>query len=196
MNDIRLILASSSPRRQELIRLLGLPVDVLPSDADETVEDGWTPSEVVERLSLRKAEAVRHRLEGRSGVIVGSDTIVTLDGQVLGKPQDEEDAAAMLRALSGREHQVYSGVALIDAASGRSAVGHAATRVWMKRLDEERIRRYIATGEPRDKAGAYGIQGAGTLLVERIEGDFYNVVGLPVARVADMLEASFGIRVL
>lgn len=196
MNETVLILASSSPRRQELIRLLGLPVEVMPSDADESVEEGWTPAQIVERLSVRKAEAVRARIGDGRGLIVGSDTIVTLDGRVLGKPRDEDDAATMLRSLSGRPHQVYSGVALVDASSGRSAVGHLMTQVWMKPLDEERIRRYVATGEPRDKAGAYGIQGVGARLVDRIEGDFFNVVGLPVALVADMLESSFGVRVL
>jgi len=194
---IRLILASSSPRRQELIRLLGLPVDIVPSDADETVEPGWSPADVVERLSVRKAEAVREKLApGREGIVVGSDTIVVLDGRVLGKPRDDADAADMLTGLQGREHQVFSGVALVDAVTGRTAQAHRMTRVWMKPADAERIRRYIASGEPRDKAGAYAIQGIGSALVERIDGDFFNVVGLPVSLVADMLEAHFGVRTL
>jgi septum formation protein len=197
MNGMKLILASSSPRRQELIRLLGLEVDVVPSDAEEDVNEDWTPAMIVERLSLRKAKAVAARLaKGEEGIIVGSDTIVVLDGRVLGKPTDEADAEAMLSALQGREHQVYSGVALVDALTGRSAVAHRATRVWMKAMDEARVRRYIATGEPRDKAGAYAIQGIGAMLVERMEGDYFNVVGLPVSLVADLLESSFGVRVL
>jgi len=192
-----LILASSSPRRQELIRLLGFPVEVVPSDADETVEDGWTPERVVQELSLRKALAVIERLgSGQDGIVVGSDTIVVTNGRVLGKPRDEEDSAAMLRSLAGRAHEVFSGLALVDAASGKRSVAHRMTRVWMKPMDERRIWNYIATGEPRDKAGSYAIQGFGASLVERMEGDYFTVVGFPVSLAADMLERDFGLRVL
>jgi septum formation protein len=196
MKETLLILASSSPRRQELIRSFGLPVEIVPSDADETADAGWSPEEMAERLSLRKAEAVRARLGGdRRGLIVGSDTIVVLDREVLGKPQDDADAERMLTLLQGREHQVFSGIAVVDAVTGRSAVAHRMTRVWMKPLERERIKRYIATGEPRDKAGAYGIQGIGAVLIERMDGDYFNVVGLPVALLAELLE-SFEVRVL
>ncbi|WP_274362617.1 Maf family protein [Paenibacillus thermotolerans] len=193
-----LILASSSPRRQELIRSLGLPVRIRPSDVDETIEGELAPADIVETLADRKASAVYDGLvrEGeRAGIVVGSDTIVVLDGQVLGKPVNERDAARMLSALQGRDHEVYSGVALIDAESGEKAVSHRVTRVWMKPMDEETIRRYITTGEPNDKAGSYAIQGIGATLVERIEGDYFNVVGLPLALVSDMLKA-FGVRIL
>jgi septum formation protein len=197
-NRNALILASSSPRRQELIRLLGYPVEVVPSDADESVEDGWAPARIVEELSLRKAVAVLERLpETSGGIVVGSDTIVVRDGQVLGKPRDDEEAAEMLRSLQGRPHEVYSGLALVDAASpDRRSVSHRMTRVWMKPLDERRIRNYVATGEPRDKAGSYAIQGFGATLVERMEGDYFTVVGLPVSLAADLLERDFGWRVL
>ncbi|TLS53526.1 septum formation protein Maf [Paenibacillus antri] len=192
-----LILASSSPRRQELIRLLGYPVEVVPSDADESVEDGWTPAEIVEELSLRKALAVLERLpDGAGGIVVGSDTIVVSNGRALGKPRDEEDAADMLRSLQGRPHEVYSGLALVDATTGGRSVAHRMTRVWMKPMDERRIRNYIATGEPSDKAGAYAIQGFGASLVERMDGDYFTVVGLPVSLAADLLERDFGWRVL
>ncbi|HZG87053.1 Maf family protein [Paenibacillus sp.] len=192
-----LILASGSPRRQELIRLLSMPVEVLPSDADETTEPDWEPARIVEELSLRKALAVRERLpEGREGIIVGSDTIVVLDGRALGKPRDADDAASMLASLQGRSHEVYTGLALVDAATGRRAAAHQATRVWMKPMDAERIRRYIATGEPMDKAGSYAIQGIGAVLVERMEGDYFTVVGLPVSLLADMLEREYGQRAL
>ncbi|WP_309120367.1 Maf family protein [Paenibacillus sp.] len=192
-----LILASSSPRRQELIRLLGYPVEVVPSDADESVEDGWTPAKIVEELSLRKALVVLERLpEGAGGIVVGSDTIVVSGGRVLGKPRDEEDAADMLRSLQGRPHEVYSGLALVNAATGGRSVAHRMTRVWMKPMDERRIRNYIATGEPSDKAGAYAIQGYGASLVERMDGDYFTVVGLPVSLAADLLERDFGWRVL
>ena len=199
-NRNALILASSSPRRQELIRLLGYPVEVVPSDADESVEEGWSPARIVEELSLRKALAVLERLPARvgaGGIVVGSDTIVVSDGRALGKPRDDEDAAAMLRSLQGRPHEVYSGLALVDAASpGKRSVSHRMTRVWMKAMDERRIRNYIATGEPRDKAGSYAIQGFGATLVERMEGDYFTVVGLPVSLAADLLERDFGWRVL
>jgi len=197
MRTATLILASSSPRRQELIRVLGFPVEVVPSDVDEGVETGWSPSRIVEELSLRKALAVTERLApGREGVVVGSDTIVVLDGAVLGKPRDEEDAASMLEALSGRSHEVYTGLALVDVATGRRSVSHRMTRVWMKPMDGRRIRAYVETGEPRDKAGAYGIQGYGATLVDRLEGDYFTVVGFPLSLAADMLERDFGLRVL
>lgn len=183
-----LILASSSPRRQELIRRLGLPVRVVPSLADESVETN-EPRGIVEQLSLRKAEAVAVRLpEGeRTGIIVGSDTIVALDGQVLGKPRDGRHAAEMLQSLQGRSHEVYSGVALIDLEDGRRMVSSSRTVVRMKPLSAERIERYIRTGEPADKAGGYAIQGLGAALVDRIEGDYYTVVGLPLSLLSDML---------
>ncbi len=195
--ETELILASSSPRRQELIRSLGLPVRIIPSDADETVDEEWNPAKIVETLAERKAFAVIGSLpkEERKGVVIGSDTIVVLNGRVFGKPKDEADAADMLSMLQGRDHEVFSGVALIDAVGGRKLTSHRVTRVWMKRLDAERIRRYISTGEPKDKAGAYAIQGIGATIVDRIEGDYFNVVGLPLSMVSDMLE-EMDIRVL
>jgi septum formation protein len=200
MDQVRksLILASSSPRRQELIRSLGIPYEIRVSDADETVEDGVSPSEIVEILSLRKANTVFGQMrsqEQQHGVIIGSDTIVVFQGQVLGKPADETDSFRMLSMLQGNTHQVYSGVACIDARSGKYAVSHRVTNVKMKPMPSERIHRYIATGEPRDKAGSYAIQGIGATLVEGIEGDYFNVVGLPLSLLADMLE-EFDIRVL
>jgi septum formation protein len=192
-----LILASSSPRRQELIRSLGLPVRIIPSDADETVADELPPASVVETLARRKAAAVADALPPgeRSGLVIGSDTIVVLNGRILGKPSDEADAARMLSVLQGRDHEVYSGVCVIHAESGKCVTSHRATRVWMKGLDQERIHRYIATGEPMDKAGSYAIQGIGATIVERIEGDYFNVVGLPLSLLSDLLE-EFEVRVL
>lgn len=193
-----LILASSSPRRQELIRSLGLPVRISPSDVDETIHGELPPADIVETLANRKASAVFDELVRRgerTGIVIGSDTIVVLDGQVLGKPANERDAARMLSALQGRDHEVYSGVTLIEAESGNKAVSHRVTRVWMKPMDDDTIRRYIATGEPMDKAGSYAIQGIGATIVDRIEGDYFNVVGLPLALVSDMLK-QFGVRIL
>jgi septum formation protein len=192
-----LILASSSPRRQELIRSLGLPVEIYVNDVDETVPGHLGPSAIVETLSLRKAEAAAERVKeaGHSGIIIGSDTIVALSEHVLGKPRDKADAARMLQALQGSTHEVYSGVACIDTKTGDSAVRHRLTRVSMKRLTAEQIERYIATGEPMDKAGAYAIQGLGATIVDHIEGDYFNVVGLPLSLLSDMLR-QFDIHVI
>jgi septum formation protein len=192
-----LVLASASPRRQELIALLGLPVRVLPSRVDEDTPDDWSPTRIVEGLSLRKALAVKEELTetaDESSIIVGSDTIVVLNGKTMGKPRDEQDARDMLEQLSGAVHEVYTGVSCIRISDGRTVTSHRVTRVKMRSLSGEQISRYVATGEPLDKAGAYGIQEIGSLLVESIEGDYFNVVGLPVSLLAEMLEP-FGITV-
>ncbi len=188
-----LILASSSPRRRELLQTLGLPFTVMTSDADETVEQEMSPAEVVETLSLRKARAVAGKVG--EGVVLGSDTIVVLDGRILGKPGDEAEAFRMLQSLQGREHTVYSGVALVDAATGRTEVAHQSTRVQIRPLSEREIRAYIATGEPMDKAGAYAIQGIGATIVEGIVGDYFTVVGLPLNLTARLL-SRFGVTFL
>lgn len=192
-----LILASSSSRRQELIRFLQLPFIVRASYAKEDTPAGMSPPDIVETLSLRKASAVAEvcRAAGESGIVIGSDTIVVLDDTVLGKPSNEQHAFEMLKALRGRSHTVYSGVACMESKSGRYRVAHRRTAVRMKQLEDEQIRRYIATGEPLDKAGSYRIQGIGATLIESIEGDYFNVVGLPISLLADML-GDFGIRVL
>lgn len=188
-----LVLASSSPRRRELIRFLGLPVEILASDVDETVQEGLEPAAVVEELSLRKAQAVAEQLpgltpgaEGRS-IVVGSDTIVVLDGRILGKPSDRAEAVDMLSRLQGRSHLVYSGVACIDTSDGRTVVRHSRTQVHMKPLQLAQIERYVDTGEPMDKAGSYGIQGLGATIIDGIEGDYFTVVGLPLSLLSSML---------
>ncbi|WP_248927408.1 Maf family protein [Paenibacillus hamazuiensis] len=153
-----LILASSSPRRQKLIRAFRLPYEIIVSDVDETVSENLAPAQVVEELSMRKARAVADKIEGRGrrpGIVVGSDTIVVLGGQILGKPKDEADAQRTLQALQGREHLVYSGVACIDLETGSAKASHSVTRVHMAPLSDRQIRRYIETGEPMDKAGGY-----------------------------------------
>jgi septum formation protein len=188
-----LILASSSPRRKELLQTLGLTFSVITSDVDETTSPELTPAEVVEQLALRKARAVAEKIS--AGVVLGADTIVVLDGQILGKPEDEADAFRMLSALQGREHTVYSGVALIDAASGRFEVAHNATQVRIRPMSEREIKAYIHTGEPMDKAGSYAIQGIGSIIVEGIAGDYFTVVGLPLNLTAKML-ARFGLPLL
>ena len=194
-----MILASQSPRRIELMREAGFDVTVIPADIDEGVLPGEGPSALVERLARSKAAAVA-RDHGTPGeVIIAADTVVSLDGALLGKPEDAADARRMLRMLSGRTHQVATGVCLLRVGSdGGARADHieaqdsfvTVTDVTFFELSDDEIERYVATGEPMDKAGAYGIQGAGgRMLVEGISGDFYNVVGLPIARVVRHLAA-------
>lgn len=194
-NSRIIILASGSPRRRELLSNLGLPFEVLVSDADESTPADYTPEMIVHTLALRKAEAVLPAARDRNAVIVGSDTIVVLDGKVLGKPKDAQDSHAMLSMLQGRTHEVYTGVACIGLPDGRSEVAHRVTSVTMRSLGEEEISAYIATGEPADKAGSYAIQGFGATLVEEIQGCYFNVVGLPLSLLGGMLPR-FGISVL
>ena len=187
-----LILASGSPRRRQLLEQIGLTFVVRSSDVDESVSPGLTPAQVVESLSARKGEAVA--AEAVPGdLVLSADTVVALDGAILGKPRDRAEAEAMLTALSGRTHQVYTGVTLLQ--DGRRLTGHEVTAVTFRPLSPEEIAAYVSTGEPMDKAGAYGIQGLGALLVERLEGDYFNVMGLPLCRLGEML-AQFGVRPL
>jgi septum formation protein len=184
-----IILASASPRRNELLRQVGFSFEVIPSLAEEQEIAGETPEEHVVRLSLEKAREVSTRddIEGRW--IIGSDTIVLLDQEILGKPRDEEDAARMLRALSGRTHQVLSGYAVLDRCTGENRAAAVTTRVSFRSLTAAEIAGYIASKEPFDKAGAYAIQGLGAFMVSRIEGSYSNVVGLPLCEIVQALEA-------
>ncbi|HEY8394833.1 MAG TPA: Maf family protein [Thermaerobacter sp.] len=189
-----LVLASASPRRVALLEMLGLPFVQRPSTAEAPLVDGAVdPSAWTRQQALAKARDVAATLT--SGLVIGADTVVVLDGQVFGKPRDREHAAWMLARLSGRRHEVVTGVAVVDAASGRAEVASTITHVWMRPLSQREIDAYIATGEPMDKAGAYAIQGLGATLVPRIEGCYFNVVGLPLSLLADLL-ARFGIHVL
>lgn len=186
-----LILASGSPRRKELLRLIVPDFLVEPADVDERVIAAPTPAALVRALALAKCRAVAALRPG--DLVLGCDTVVDVDGRVLGKPADPEDAVRMLTALSGREHTVYTGVTIRR--GGEEATEHEATAVRFRPLTPEEIRTYVSTGEPMDKAGSYGIQGYGCLLVEGIRGDYFNVVGLPVCRLGRML-ARFGIEPL
>lgn len=176
---MRLLLASRSPRRARLLREAGYEFDVAPADVDETRFDGEAPRRYVARLAAGKAAAVAARAGGR--IVVAADTVVLIDGLVLGKPADRRDAAAMLGRLSGRTHEVLTGVTVARGARRRDAV--EVTRVTFAALDAARIAWYAATGEPDDKAGAYAAQGIGARFVERIDGSWSGVVGLPVALV-------------
>lgn len=179
----QLVLASSSPRRQELLRQVGLSFIVDPSDVDEHIADPRSPGDLVEQLALRKARAVAERHP--DAPVLGADTIVVIDGEVLGKPADQQGAVAMLERLSGRTHQVMTGVAIVQ--QGRALVSHEETAVRFAPLTREQIEWYVKTGEPMDKAGAYGIQGYAAALIEAISGDYFNVVGLPLFRTVKML---------
>jgi septum formation protein len=184
-----LVLASQSPRRAELIARLGLDFDVQPADIDESYRPGERPPEHAERLSREKAEAIARTHP--HALVVGSDTIVVIDGDVLGKPRSREQAVEMLMRLSGRDHEVCTGVAV--AMDGRVESGLERVRVRFRRLDRRACDEYVATGEPMDKAGAYGIQGFGSAIVESIAGDYFAVMGLPVARMLGLIER-FGWR--
>lgn len=189
----RLILASGSPRRRELLQRIGLHFEVIPSGVSERVERPLEPSQLVQQLAYRKALAVANSL--KCGLIIGADTVVVQDGEVLGKPADAEEAKRMLTRLQGRTHAVYSGVAVVDAATGKHRVAYNRTEVKMRALTSLEIDRYVATGEPLDKAGAYAIQGRGALLIEAICGDYFTVVGLPLFLLATLLSA-FGVHLL
>ncbi len=182
-----LILASGSPRRKELLTLAGIPFTIETAEVEETFEASWTPAEVVLHLSALKARAVSARHPGRT--VLGADTIVALDGEILGKPADREDAFRMLRTLSGRTHEVYTGVCITDGT--KEDRFFERTEVTFFDLTDEEIRAYVATGEPLDKAGAYGIQGRGIVLVKSVTGDFPNVIGLPVGVVKKRLASGF-----
>jgi len=178
-----LVLASASPRRQELLRNAGIRFEVRPADISEDPLPGECARECAERLAREKALAISRQRP--NDCVLGSDTVVVVDRKILGKPSDATDAARMLRLLSGREHQVITGVCLV--AGGRWSVASESTSVTMSEISEKEITDYIASGEPMDKAGAYGIQGIASRWIPRIEGDYSNVVGLPVALVWRML---------
>ncbi len=187
----RLVLASSSPRRRRILRRLGLDPEIVPPAVDELRRPGEPAAELAERAAREKARDVARRLGAKGGEapwIIGADTVVVRDGEPLGKPADEADARSMLTSLSGRDHVVLTGWVLLHSMRGERG-GVEATRVWFKPLRPAEIEAYVATGEPLDKAGAYGIQGLGCFLVERIEGNYENVVGLPACPLIEaMLE--------
>ncbi len=172
-----LMLASASPRRAEILRIVGWPFVVRVADVDESRIVGEGAVDYVQRLAREKAVTVA---AASSGLVLGADTVVVIDGLVLGKPVDDEDARRMLKLLSGKWHEVLTGVALVDAADGREAVACERTRVRFAALSDEEMTWYVAGGEPLDKAGAYAVQGQAALFIEAVEGDYWNVVGLPI----------------
>jgi septum formation protein len=192
------VLASASPRRVELLSLISATVDAIPADVDEQPLPGESPTELVLRLATAKARAVAHRPDVEADrFVIGADTVVVVGemvvgemaaGEILGKPTDERDAVRMLGMLRGREHQVLTGVAIIRLEPATAVSFVESTTVWFADLTDPTIHDYVATGEPLDKAGAYGIQGAGGAFVTRIHGSYQNVVGLPVAQLAAALD--------
>ena len=187
------ILASQSPRRRELLHMLGLTeLKIIPAVGEECAPEGLSPEETVRALARAKAEEILPR-SAVGDVIIAADTIVCIDGKILTKPADEDEAFAMLHRLSGRTHVVHTGVCVLS--HEHMLCETESTRVHFRELTDEEIRAYIATNEPMDKAGAYGIQGRGSVLIRGIEGDYFNVVGLPLTRLHTML-SSFGLSLL
>ncbi|HEX6629493.1 MAG TPA: Maf family protein [Gemmatimonadaceae bacterium] len=188
----RVILASQSPRRRDLLTLVGIEHEVRPADIDERVLPGERPDAHAERLARGKAAALAARAAAAGdAIIVAADTIVVVDGQILGKPADAADAQRMLRQLAGRTHTVYTGVAVTRA--GHAVSGVERVEVTFRPLDDAEIAAYVATGEPMDKAGSYGIQGFGATIVQRIDGDYFAVMGLPLVRLVALLR-TVGVR--
>lgn len=181
----RIILASSSPRRKALLKQIGLDFEVIPSTVSETWDRGTAPAAVAQALALRKAEDVARRIS--SGLVIGADTLVLLEGSILGKPASRQEAVQTLEALSGKPHDVITALAVIEVENRRVILGEENTRVYFREIPRDEIEAYVDTGEPMDKAGAYGIQGRGILFVRRIEGCYTNVVGLPIPKLAAIL---------
>ena len=178
-----LILASQSPRRKELLGLLRIPFSVRAADIDEGMDNSKSPFDEVARVSRLKAEAICRDIDD---VVIAADTIVVCDGQVLGKPKSEADAERMLKLLSGRDHQVMTGLTVLRGDTARTCT--EVTDIHFRDLTDREIAAYIRTGEPMDKAGAYGIQGGAALFAEKLSGDYFNVVGLPVCRLGQLLK--------
>ncbi|QRN86104.1 septum formation inhibitor Maf [Clostridia bacterium] len=189
---MKLILASASPRRKEILSSMGYQFQVEPSNIEERQNPELPPKEIAADLARQKAVDISKKYPNE--IVLGADTIVVLDDKVLGKPKDEDDAFCMLQSLRGREHQVITGVALVK--NEKIHCFSVTTKVWMMDASDEQLKAYVRTKEPLDKAGSYGIQGKGALLVEKIEGDYFNVVGLPIQKIAHVLSQKFQIEVM
>lgn len=192
---VQFVLASGSPRRKELLERVGLEFSVRTSEIEEQIEENMPPYLVVEQLALQKAADVA-KTAGENTLVIGADTIVVLDGEILTKPHSEQEAADMLRKLSGRSHSVLTGLSVIRTDDALGVSVFEETKVFFRTLTEEEIACYIKSGEPLDKAGAYGIQGRGSMLIEKIEGDYFNVVGLPLCRLCKVLKDEFEVNLI
>ena len=187
-----IILASASPRRKEILENTNLKFRIIKSDIDEKILEGESPQEAVMRLSFEKCMDIA--CNNKSSLVIGADTIVVLDDMILGKPKDKDEAYCMLKKLSNKVHQVITGISLINLEGNKKIIDYVVSNVKFKDLSEEDIKDYIQTNESLDKAGAYGIQGYGALLVEEIKGDYFNIVGLPISRISDLLKQHFSIN--
>ncbi|MCL2398413.1 MAG: Maf family protein [Defluviitaleaceae bacterium] len=187
---MKIILASGSPRRRELLDMAGFSFEVIPANVDETADPALSPDQLVTALSEKKAYHIQESLK-EDAIIIGADTIVAIDGLILGKPDNKDDAFDMLMRLQGRPHTVFTGVTVLclNNQKLKQKTFVESTKVFMRSLSQEEINDYIATGEPFDKAGAYGIQEKGALLIERVEGDYFTVVGLPLCRLGMVLKS-------
>ena len=181
-----LVLASASPRRKDLLTQMGFEFDIIVSDVEESIGPGLQPHEAVEALALSKAMEVSTKI--KEGLVIGADTIVVFENEILGKPSNEEEAKRMLTILSGQTHQVLTGIAVIDVDSGQRKVTHEKTKVEFRLINVQEIENYIKTGEPMGKAGSYAIQGQGALFVQKITGCYFNVVGLPIYKLGTVLK--------
>ncbi len=191
----RFILASQSPRRTEILKEAGVEHIVIPSEADENITENITPEKYVMELALLKGADVAKKAK-IDDIVISADTVVVFDGEIMGKPKDYDDALEMLMKLSGNWHSVLTGYCVINGADGEASVRYEETKVKFRSFDEKEAQKYIRRGESMDKAGGYGIQGKGRLLVEKIDGDYFNVVGLPICALGKMLKDDFGIDIL
>ena len=189
---MNIILASASPRRREILENTNVKFYVISSSIEELVLEGESPCQVVMRLAFEKGIDIASKR--KSDLVISADTIVVLDNTVLGKPKDEEEAKLMITNLSGRTHQVITGISLINLENDKKVIDYVISNVKFKNLSEDDINDYIKTKESLDKAGAYGIQGYGALLVEEIQGDYFNIVGLPISKLSDLLKKHFNIN--
>lgn len=189
---MNIILASASPRRKEILENANVKFKIMASSIEELTLDSESPCQMVMRLAFEKGIDIASRQ--KSDLVISADTIVVLDNTILGKPKDEIEARKMITSLSGRTHQVITGISLINLNNNKKIIDHVISNVKFKNLSEEDINDYIRTKESLDKAGAYGIQGYGALLVEEIQGDYFNIVGLPISRLSDLLKKHFNIN--
>jgi septum formation protein len=189
----KIILASASPRRRDILSITGLKFTVCASDYEEVIRPRLNPRDIARSLSRKKAEAVAHRY--KDSIIIAADTFIIFRGKLLGKPHTSPEARKMLTLLNGKSHSVITGFSIFDTGTGRKVSRSVETKVWFMKMAAREIDAYVATKEPLDKAGAYAIQGLGAVFIEKIEGDFFNIMGLPLCALADSLK-KFGIQVL
>ncbi|WP_195937718.1 Maf family protein [Romboutsia sp. 1001713B170131_170501_G6] len=189
---MNIILASASPRRKEILENINVKFDIVKSDIDEVILEDELPPQVVMRLAFEKSMDVAK--SNQESLVIGADTIVVFNNKVLGKPKDKEDARNTIRLLSGNTHEVITGISLINLSANKKIIDYVVSRVKFKDLSEYDINDYINTGESLDKAGAYGIQGYGSLLIEEIQGDYFNIVGLPISKLSDLVKKNFDIN--